>query len=61
LVAGFVLLAAGGLPRFNAWLWMPAILAILTGVYLIYWATAGKGRWCRQCKAIRIPRQSTPP
>jgi len=33
-------------------LWLPAIIMILAGFYLIYWATAGRGLWCRQCKAI---------
>jgi fatty acid desaturase len=33
-------------------LWLPAIFMIFAGTYLVYWATAGKGLWCRQCKAI---------
>jgi hypothetical protein len=35
-----------------AWLWIPAIVMFLAGGYLIYWATAGRGLWCRQCKMI---------
>ena len=31
-------------------LWAPAILLGLTGVYLLAWATVGRGRWCRACK-----------
>ena len=33
-------------------LWLPTIIMILAGLYLVYWATAGRGLWCRQCKAI---------
>ena len=34
-------------------LWIPAIIMVLAGGYLLLWATAGKGRWCRQCKTFR--------
>lgn len=34
------------------WLWLPAIIMFLAGGYLVYWATGGRGLWCRQCKAI---------
>ena len=26
------------------------VVANLTGIYLIVWATLGKGSWCRNCK-----------
>jgi len=29
---------------------VPAVIVALAGVYLIVWATAGKGQWCRTCK-----------
>jgi len=32
--------------------WLPALIMILAGLYLIYWASAARGLWCRQCKAI---------
>jgi len=32
--------------------WLPALFMIPAGLYLIYWASAGRGLWCRQCKAI---------
>ena len=33
-------------------LWLPAIISFLAGGYLVYWATGGRGLWCRQCKTI---------
>jgi hypothetical protein len=33
-----------------AYFWVPAIILFLTGLYLIIWATLGKGSWCRVCK-----------
>jgi hypothetical protein len=35
-----------GVPYF----WGPAVLFVLIGLYLVVWATAGRGRWCRTCK-----------
>jgi hypothetical protein len=29
---------------------------LLTGGYLIIWATVGKGCWCRTCKSFAIGR-----
>jgi len=29
--------------------WAPGIILVLTGVYLLAWATLGKARWCRHC------------
>jgi hypothetical protein len=31
-------------------LWAPAVVAGLIGIYLLAWATSGRGRWCRGCK-----------
>ena len=30
--------------------WIPGIILVLSGAYLITWATLAKGMWCRQCK-----------
>jgi hypothetical protein len=30
--------------------WVPAVILGLIGAYLLVWASAGRGRWCRQCK-----------
>jgi hypothetical protein len=32
--------------------WLPALIMILAGGYLLYWASMGRGLWCRHCKAI---------
>jgi len=52
-MVGVAMCTAPLLAHFVALLWVPAIIAVLAGGYLILWATAGKGRWCRQCKTFR--------
>ena len=52
-VVGVALCAAPLIAYFIALLWVPAIVMVLAGGYLLLWATAGKGRWCRQCKTFR--------
>jgi hypothetical protein len=32
--------------------WAPGIILFITGIYLIVWATLGKGCWCRNCKSF---------
>jgi hypothetical protein len=49
-VVGILLLAGAGLCTFWWPLWPPAVIAGLTGVYLLAWASVGRGRWCRGCK-----------
>lgn len=34
--------------------WVPALIALYAGAYLIVWATLGNGRWCRHCKTFRV-------
>jgi len=29
---------------------IPALILFLTGLYLLVWASFGRGRWCRHCK-----------
>ncbi len=31
-----------------------SVVLAVVGVYLILWATLGKGLWCRQCKTFRV-------
>jgi hypothetical protein len=50
VLVGLMMLAAVGLGPLWAPLWAPAIALGLTGVYLLAWATVGRGRWCRGCK-----------
>jgi hypothetical protein len=49
-LVGTLLLAAVGLGVLWPVLWVPAAVLGLTGVYLLAWASAGRGRWCRGCK-----------
>ncbi len=49
-VVGAAMLACVGLGPLWAALWAPAIILGLTGVYLIAWASLGRGLWCRGCK-----------
>jgi hypothetical protein len=47
---GGLMLAGLGLGLFWPPLWAPAAILGLTGAYLLVWASAGRGRWCRGCK-----------
>jgi hypothetical protein len=33
---------------------LPAIFLTLVGAYLLVWAAAGQGRWCRNCKKFSL-------
>lgn len=55
-VVGIAMVAAPLLAWRISLLWLPALIALLAGAYLVAWATIGKGQWCRQCKTFRIPR-----
>jgi hypothetical protein len=48
---GILLIATLALGPLAGWIWVPAGLAAVTGVYLVAWGAAGRGRWCRACKA----------
>jgi uncharacterized protein (DUF983 family) len=55
LLAVGVLMVIGAVGvRFSRFLWVPAIVLALTGVYLIVWAGLGRGYWCRTCKRFAI-------
>jgi hypothetical protein len=47
---GLLFIATLALGPLAGWIWVPASLAAVTGVYLVAWGTAGRGRWCRACK-----------
>jgi hypothetical protein len=53
-LVGMVMCAAPLIAYFVPLLWVPALLAMLAGAYLILWSTLGKGLWCRQCKSFRM-------
>jgi hypothetical protein len=50
VVVGGLMLTGLGLGFLWPPLWAPAVILALTGVYLLLWATIGRGRWCRVCK-----------
>lgn len=35
-------------------LWPLGMILTIIGMYLVVWATLGKGRWCRNCKRFKI-------
>ena len=52
LVVGLLLCATPIIALFAPWFWIPGIILLFAGGYLIAWATLGKARWCRQCKTF---------
>jgi putative effector of murein hydrolase LrgA (UPF0299 family) len=54
LIVGICMIALFGLTVVVHTLRVPGIIVGLTGLFLIVWATVGKGRWCRQCKTFRM-------
>jgi hypothetical protein len=50
VITGAVMLASSALALVIPHFWAPAIILSLTGVYLLCWATLGRGGWCRSCK-----------
>jgi hypothetical protein len=50
VLVGVAMLACAGLAAGWSVLWLPTTILGLTGVYLLIWAVAGRGRWCRGCK-----------
>ena len=55
LVVGFSMIASIIIAFFVPLFWAPGIILALTGIYLLFWATLGKARWCRNCKKFNIP------
>ena len=54
LVVGCAMVALIAIDFEIRYFWIPGIVLFLTGVYLIVWATVGKGRWCRTCKTFSL-------
>ena len=54
IIVGVGLIASLGLVRLAPMFWIPCLIVVPTGVFLIVWATVGKGRWCRQCKTFKF-------
>ena len=49
-IVGCLMIASVAIAWFAPYFWAPGIVFLLTGIYLIVWATLGKGCWCRNCK-----------
>jgi hypothetical protein len=49
LVGASLLAAPGPAVLWPPW-WVPGVVLGLAGVYLLAWAGAGRGLWCRGCK-----------
>ncbi len=54
IVVGVLMVASIGIPFYLPWFWMPGIILLLTGGYLMMWATLGRGCWCRNCKKFSL-------
>ena len=50
LAVGALMIASIAAAPFVPYFWVPGVVLALTGVYLVVWATVGKGGWCRACK-----------
>jgi len=54
MAVGCALVASIAVAGFVPIFWAPGIVLLITGGYLIVWATLGKGRWCRECKKFNV-------
>ncbi len=53
-IAGVLMIASIVAALLFPFFWAPGLILVLTGAYLIVWATVGKGYWCRNCKKFSI-------
>ena len=51
---GILMSASIGIAFVYPLFWAPGIVLLLTGGYLLMWATLGKGCWCRNCKKFGV-------
>ena len=58
LIVGVLMLAAIGGVLLTPLFWAPGIILMLTGAYLIVWATLGRGCWCRTCKKFGFGKRT---
>jgi len=54
IVVGLCMIASVAIAWFVPFFWVPGFVLVLTGIYLVVWATLGKARWCRNCKKFSI-------
>ena len=53
-LVGVLMCASLGIAFLMPWFWVPGIILLLTGGYLIAWATLAGGQWCRNCKTFSV-------
>jgi hypothetical protein len=53
VVVGLAMMLSVSIAFRFAWFWVPGIILLLTGIYLLVWGTVGHGRWCRNCKKVQ--------
>jgi hypothetical protein len=53
-LVGLLLIALSCLALVVFYFWVPGVLFALAGAYLVVWATAGRGQWCRTCKRFNV-------
>jgi len=49
-IVGALMSASLAIAAFVRLFWIPGLILLVTGSYLMVWATLGKGCWCRACK-----------
>ena len=54
LTVGALMIASIAIAFYLPWFWAPGIILLLTGAYLILWATLGRACWCRNCKKFGL-------
>jgi hypothetical protein len=50
---GALMFSSVPLAFFIPYFWVPEIVVVLTGGYLLLWASLGQGCWCRNCKQFK--------
>jgi len=50
IVVGLIMILSVSVAIRFSWFWGPGIILFLIGIFLLTWATLGRGCWCRNCK-----------
>jgi hypothetical protein len=54
LAVGVALISSIAASSYMPYFWPAAVILLLAGLYMVAWATLGKGTWCRNCKTFRV-------
>jgi hypothetical protein len=54
IVVGLCMIASVAIALVFPFFWAPGIVLVLTGLYLLVWATIGEAKWCRTCKKFGV-------